>query len=77
MKPFLIRVGPRGAPRLSFACMSADSFTAFDQHADLADRGERVEVLPVRRGDSFDIKAARHALETARIRESLSGGAHG
>jgi hypothetical protein len=48
MHLFTITIGRRDAPRLEFAAMATDSAAAFNQHVDLAEVGERVEVTPAR-----------------------------
>lgn len=44
MKKFLILIGPRENPRLRFEAMAPDSFAAMNQHMDLVNFGERLEV---------------------------------
>lgn len=46
---FTIRIGKKDAPRLEFSCMAVDSSTAFMQHMDLAEVGERCEVIAASR----------------------------
>jgi hypothetical protein len=46
MKKFLIVIGPRANPRLRFEVMAPDSFAAMNQHLDLVQFGERMEVTP-------------------------------
>lgn len=45
LRPFLVKIGPRGAPRLEFAAMSPSSAQCFMQHFDLAEPGERCEIV--------------------------------
>lgn len=71
--PFEVRIGQRGAPRLSFGCMAASSFDAAQQHLCLAERGERVEIVAVGQGESFPIRAERQALASAQVREICEG----
>ncbi len=70
MHLFTITIGRRESPRLEFAAMATDSAAAFNQHVDLAEVGERVEVTPARelqqlanelprRGGTF-LEAPRH-----------------
>lgn len=66
LRPFIVNIGQRGSPRLSFACMALSSADAFNQHVDLGEVGERVEVEAVHT-ESFDIRAARHQLAQARL----------
>lgn len=62
MRAFTITIGHRDAPRLSFAAMAPDSATAFDQHVDLAEVGERVEVQLAQRTEEI----VQRALEKRR-----------
>lgn len=45
LKPFTVRIGPRGAPRLEFGAMSRSSVECFTQHVDLCEVGERCEIV--------------------------------
>lgn len=47
MPIFHITIGRRGAPRLSFEVSAADAFRAHEQHVELAQVGERVDVKAV------------------------------
>jgi hypothetical protein len=45
MKRFKVQIGPRkDQPRLSFEAMAASAGECFEQHSDLAEVGERVEI---------------------------------
>lgn len=44
MKRYLIVIGPRACPRLQFEAMATDSFAAINQHMNLVNFGERLEV---------------------------------
>ena len=48
LRPFQVRIGQRGDPRIAFECMAPDSVTAVQQHMCLAGVGERCEVEAVR-----------------------------
>lgn len=49
MQLFTITIGQkRQAPRLSFEAIAPDSMTVFERHADLAEPGERIEIVLVR-----------------------------
>lgn len=47
MRAFSITIGQRGAPRLHFEAVAPDAFTALQQHVELRQEGERIEVAPV------------------------------
>lgn len=47
MKRYLIVIGPRECPRLSFEVMATDSLSAMTQHLDLVHFGERLQVRPL------------------------------
>lgn len=64
LRPYTVNVGQRGNPRLSFGAMARSSMEAVMQHECLAERGERVEAIPVR----AEVDAAQHQLEQARLR---------
>jgi hypothetical protein len=44
LRAYRVQIGTRQQPRLSFTAMATDSVRAFDQHVDLAQDGERVEI---------------------------------
>lgn len=44
-RAFVVRIGRRGAPRLEFTAMSPSSAQCFMQHFDLAEPGERCEIV--------------------------------
>jgi hypothetical protein len=44
MRQYIVLIGPRDTPRLRLSVMAPDTFTARDQHAALAEPGERMEV---------------------------------
>ena len=48
LRPFTIRIGQRGDPRICLDVMATDSVTAAMQHMCLAGVGERCEVEAVR-----------------------------
>jgi hypothetical protein len=72
LHPFLITIGARDNPRLSFACMAADSFSAHQQHVDLAEPGEAVRVVPVGSVEPFPVRAAKQELACAELRTAIS-----
>lgn len=47
MSIFHITIGPCGAPRLQFEVSAASALRAHQQHVDLAQEGERVDVRAV------------------------------
>jgi hypothetical protein len=49
MKRFKVQIGPRkDQPRLSFEAMAPSAGECFEQHSDLAQIGERVEIKCIR-----------------------------
>ena len=67
LRPYRILIGCRGEPRLDFGCMAESSARAFDQYVDLAEVGERCEVIPVT-STPFAVTAKRQELECAALR---------
>jgi hypothetical protein len=71
---FLVNIGPRENPRFSFSVLARSSAEAIEDSLCLAKEGERVTAIPAggRRPalPSFEIKAARQALECAELRDS-------
>lgn len=67
LRPYLVKIGTRAVPRLEFGVMATSSAAAFMQHMDLAERGERVEIIAV--GESFAVSAKRHQVAEAEMRE--------
>jgi hypothetical protein len=67
MQAFRITIGRRDAPRLEFAAMATDSAAAFEQHVDLAEVGERVEITLAQRTEEILQRALakRQQLEDA------------
>jgi hypothetical protein len=47
LNAYQVTIGPRNAPRLSFEALSASSADCFDQHADLARPGDRIESVAI------------------------------
>lgn len=49
MNLYQVSIGQkRQAPRLAFEAIAPDSMTVFERHADLAEPGERIEIVLVR-----------------------------
>lgn len=69
--PFLIYFGQRGAPRLKLGVLAESSFAALQEGEKDAEPNERMEVVPVRQGESFEVLAERQALATAEVREAI------
>jgi hypothetical protein len=67
MHLFTITIGRRESPRLEFAAMATDSAAAFNQHVDLAEVGERVEITLAQRTEEIlgRALAKRQQLEDA------------
>lgn len=68
LQPFRVRIGKPNAPRLEFGCMATDSASVITEYLELADRHERVEAFPVRAGEPFPVKVARHELAEVQLR---------
>ncbi len=67
MITFLIQIGPRATPRLSFECMAAHSVDAATQHAGLCQPGEamRVTALLDARNTERAVNQRRESLLTS------------
>ncbi|GAB3763632.1 hypothetical protein GCM10028796_17480 [Ramlibacter monticola] len=63
LQAFTVNIGRRGSPRLSFSCMAPDACSAQMQHLDLAEVGERVEVVPAlaQKPEEIDLDEIRKA----------------
>lgn len=72
---FEVRIGKRGAPRLSFATEAASSGDAVDQFLALAEEGERVEAWAVgakpQAAIAFPVAVARNELAQAELRAAI------
>jgi hypothetical protein len=45
MRAFIVRIGPRGAPRLEFSTIAESSARATEEHLHKCRPGERLEVI--------------------------------
>ncbi|HYF17780.1 MAG TPA: hypothetical protein VEA40_07895 [Ramlibacter sp.] len=66
LQAFIVQIGGRrGSPRLRFEALAPDAGTCWEQHAGLAELGERVEVLTLekalRKAESEGV--AHHVLQ--------------
>lgn len=72
LKFYVVNIGERGNPRLSFTVMARSSSEAQEQHECLAEVEERVEALPVDDAGkvvTFPRLVAQNALECAELRD--------
>lgn len=71
MNLYLVQIGPKDAPRLSFGVYAGSKEEAVSQNACLA-LDDKEEVSAVLHGqEPFPIAAERNALEAARLRSDL------
>lgn len=72
-RAYVIHVGPRGEPRLTFGAMAESVSRAVEQYIDLAEVNEEVQAIPLR-DEPMPLKLVRHELQTGQMREVMNHG---